>query len=115
MNVEVFLKPDPAHPDEGTIYLVLRVEQTSHHWNNLAAPPEVTFTEMSGLSLAKATLLGGDHPGEGDKENRVLVVRYKKTADGPVVLTAETVTWICHDTEGWCRRISAKLTITGKI
>jgi len=116
VNLEAFLLPASSQSEKGTLYLVLKIEGGGiHHWNNLAAPPEVNLKAEENITTAKSILYAGQHPGEGDKDDRILAVKYNLSGgSGSFSLQAQPVVWICHDTEGWCRRFAPVFTIKGR-
>jgi hypothetical protein len=104
-------------PDHQRIYITLRVDKaTGHKWNNLSVPLRVTLKPVSGLVLEKNLLNAAKHSGDGDAEDRILVVEYSAEA-GIKEFTFEATpeAWICNDDLGWCRIFAETYRITGKL
>jgi hypothetical protein len=98
------------------LYLYLSVDDVGgHHWNNLSAPPTVSLEAVSGVTVEKTMLTAGQHEGEGDKDDRILVVAIAlEPGAGTFTIEVRPEAWICHDDEGWCRLFSKTYKITGK-
>jgi hypothetical protein len=104
-------------PDHQRIYITLRMDKaTGHKWNNLSVPLRVTLKPVSGLVLEKNLLNAAKHSGDGDAEDRILVVEYSAEA-GIKEFTFEATpeAWICNDDLGWCRIFAETYRITGKL
>ena len=116
MTMEVYVKPDPSNGG-GMIYFVMKIDgKGGHKWNNLATPPDVKLKSAAGIVLEKNDLYGGTHEGDGDKEDRILAVKYSiSPGTDSISFEAEPSLWICHDEEGWCRLFKPVFNISGKI
>jgi hypothetical protein len=103
-------------PQNKKIYLILKVESaTGHKWNNLSAPPQVTLKPVSGLVLEKNILNATKHSGDGDAEDRILVVGFSSEAETrEFAFEATPEAWICNDDLGWCRIFAETYRITGR-
>ena len=111
MSIEV--KVDPK---KNKIYLTLKVDKaTGHKWNNLSAPPQVTLKPVSGLVLDKNILNATKHSGDGDAEDRILIVGFSaEPGIQEFIFEATPEAWICNDDLGWCRIFAETYRIIGK-
>ncbi|MGB2908806.1 MAG: hypothetical protein WBB73_17035 [Candidatus Aminicenantaceae bacterium] len=112
--MDVAAKVDMAN---NMLYLYLSVDDVGgHHWNNLSAPPTVTLKAVSGVAVEKVSLTAGQHEGDSDKEDRILVVPIAlEPGASSFTIEIKPEAWICHDEEGWCRLFNKTYKITGKI
>jgi hypothetical protein len=103
-------------PENKKIFLTLKVDKsTGHKWNNLSVPAQVTLKPVSGLVLNKNILNAMKHSGDGDADDRILVVGYSAEAGtSEFAFEATPEAWICNDDLGWCRIFAETYRITGK-
>jgi hypothetical protein len=105
-QMEAQVLRDKENPNQGTVYLILKVdEKTGHKWNNLSVPPEVKVKPLNGVKLKKELLRVAARDVVEDTEDRILVLEWEQEPGvEEIAFEAKPVAWICNNDLGWCRR-----------
>lgn len=113
-NINVYLASDQQPGDNQLGYLVFKLKD-GYKWNNLATETKANIKALTGIKLEKTELFSGRHPGEGDRDDRILVFKWAAAGvSAPIAMEIKTITWICHIEEGWCRRFAGTFRISGQ-
>ncbi len=115
-DVEAFIQVDRSNPNQGTGYLVLKIDAASgYKWNNLSDTQQVKMNSVSGVKLEKDTLVAGKRDYEEDTGDRIFTFKLALEPDAKQIsfeVTPEA--WVCHSKQGWCREFVVPFKVTGK-
>jgi hypothetical protein len=116
-EVEAFIQVDESNPNQGTGYLVLKIDVAGgYKWNNLSDTQQVKMNSVSGVKLEKETLVAGKRDYEEDTDDRIFTFKVALEPDAKQI-SFEVIpeAWVCHSKEGWCREFVVPFKVTGKL